>query len=162
MRELHAGIYEVEGLVPEADLATLADYVRGVDESVWFAKNSHGMFIEIDREDIQQIINSYIGQLGSMFSNKIIFPITRISRIVEGKKMDGHTDNLSEPRCIRGVVLYLNDDFVGGELHYKDIGVKYKPKAGSVIVHDAGYLHEVLPVESGTRYMITTFVWETA
>lgn len=160
MRELHTGVYEVEGLVSADDLATLADYVRGVDESVWFERNSHGLFIDVNQEDVKQILDAYVSTLGSMFSNKTIVPITRISRIPEGKKMDGHTDNLSEPRCIRGVVLYLNDDFAGGELHYNDINVTYKPKAGSVIVHDAGYYHEVRPVTSGTRYMATTFVWD--
>jgi hypothetical protein len=160
MRELYTGIYEVEGLVSEADLATLSEYVRGVDESVWFEKNSHGLFVEINQENIKQVFDSYIATLESMFDGKTILPISRISRVPQGKKMDGHTDNLSEPRCIRGVVLYLNDDFAGGELHYKDVGVTYKPRAGSVIVHDAGYFHEVLPVTEGTRYMATTFVWQ--
>jgi len=160
MKELYTGIYEVEGLISESDLAILSDYVRGVDESVWFEKNSHGLFVEINQENVKQVFDSYIETLESMFDGKTILSISRISRIPQGKKMDGHTDNLSEPRCIRGVVLYLNDDFSGGELFYRDIGVTYKPRAGSVIVHDAGYFHEVLPVTEGTRYMATTFVWQ--
>ncbi len=160
MKELHTGIYEVEGFIPNDDLSVLVDYVTGADDSEWFKKNSHGLFIEVNREDVQQILDSYVAKLGESFSGKTVLPIKRISRLTEGKNMGVHSDNLSEPRCIRGVILYLNDDYSGGEIHYRDVDVTYKPKAGSVIIHDSSYLHEVLPVTEGTRYMVTTFVWE--
>ncbi len=160
MKELYAGIYEIEGLVSEKDLSILVDYIDSVDDSKWFKKNSHGLFVEIDQENVQQVIDSYVEKLGDMFDGKKVLPISRITRLTEGKNMGAHTDNLSEPRCIRGVILYLNEDFSGGEIHYRDIGVTYKPRFGSVIVHDASYLHEVLTVTKGTRYVATTFIWE--
>lgn len=160
MKELYNGIYEVEGFIPNDDLSVLVDYITNADDSEWFKKNSHGLFIEVDREDVQQILDSYVAKLEESFSGKTVLPINRISRLIEGKNMGVHSDNLSEPRCIRGVILYLNDDYSGGEIHYRDIDVTHKPKAGSVIIHDASYLHEVLPVTEGTRYMATTFVWE--
>ena len=160
MKELHTGIYKVEGLVSNEDLATLVDYINSVDDSEWFKKNSHGLFIEVDQESVQQILDSYVTSLGEVFNGKIVLPVTRISRLIEGKNMGVHSDNLSQPKCIRGVILYLNDNYSGGEIHYRDVDVTYKPKAGSVIIHDSSYLHEVLPVTEGTRYMVTTFVWE--
>lgn len=160
MKELHTGIYELEGLIPNDDLSVVADYIRGIDDSEWFKKNSHGLFIEVGRDDIQQILDSYVARLGEVFDEKPILPIRRIARLTEGKSMGVHRDNTSEPRCIRGAILYLNEDFSGGELYYREIGLSYKPRYGSVIVHNSGYLHEVLPVLDGTRYVATTFIWE--
>ena len=160
MIELYSGIYEIPDFLTDQELTLLNEYVNGVSESDWFAKNSHGMFIEVDRPDVQEALEAYRSRVQAMFFGHGVLPIKRITRISQGKKMDGHTD-LGEPRCVHGVVLYLNDDFVGGELHYKDIGVRYKPRAGSIIVHEAKYFHEVLPVESGVRYSATTFVWKS-
>ena len=51
-------------------------------------------------------------------------------------------------------VIYLNDDFEGGELNYEELGIKYKPTAGSLIFHkgdDPLYRHSVDPIV-GMRY----------
>lgn len=62
-------------------------------------------------------------------------------------------------RSLTGLI-YLNDDFEGGEIQFNYIldeegkPFKYKPKAGEIIYfppHEA-YTHEVLPVTKGTRY----------
>ena len=51
-------------------------------------------------------------------------------------------------------VIYLNDDFEGGELNYEEIGIKFKPMAGALIFHkgdDAKYRHSVDSIV-GMRY----------
>jgi len=57
------------------------------------------------------------------------------------------------------VVLYLNDDYVGGELFFREQGVKIKPEAGSIVIFPSvePYYHESLPVESGIKYMAPGF-----
>jgi hypothetical protein len=61
-----------------------------------------------------------------------------------------------------GVVLYLNDDFTGGELKYTKKSIVHKPKAKSLVCHPASeeYEHEVLEVKSGTRKFISFFLEE--
>ena len=51
-------------------------------------------------------------------------------------------------------MIYLNDDFEGGHLTFRDHGLAFKPKTGSVIVFDVGIsnVHAVTEVTSGTRY----------
>lgn len=158
--ELYAGVQEIVGLLSNEELSVLTDYVFGINEDTWFVKNSHGLFVEVDSPDVVVVLESYRNGLAAMFEGKTILPIERITRTPEGKKIYGHTDNVGNSRSIKGVILYLNDDFEGGELYYKDIDLTYKPRAGSVIIHNADYYHEVLPVTSGTRYSATTFVWE--
>jgi len=49
-------------------------------------------------------------------------------------------------------IIYLNDDYEGGEISYPEYFLKYKPKAGDLIVHCVEVPHGVLLVKSGIRY----------
>jgi predicted 2-oxoglutarate/Fe(II)-dependent dioxygenase YbiX len=54
----------------------------------------------------------------------------------------------------------LNDhSFVGGEMHFAQAGISYRPKAGGVIMYPSNYIgrHEVKPVTSGNRYVYLQF-----
>jgi predicted 2-oxoglutarate/Fe(II)-dependent dioxygenase YbiX len=56
-------------------------------------------------------------------------------------------------------VLYINDDFEGGEFAFPDLHIQVKPKPGLLVCFpsDQNYLHSVLPVTQGTRYSIVTW-----
>ena len=53
-----------------------------------------------------------------------------------------------------GVVVYINDNYEGGEIYYVNQGISYKPKAGDLLVHSSEEkcMHGVRTVISGTRY----------
>lgn len=53
-------------------------------------------------------------------------------------------------------VMYLNDDYDGGEIEFVNSNIKIKPPAGSVIFFPSNYLyvHEVHPILSGFRYSL--------
>lgn len=80
-----------------------------------------------------------------------------------GIGMEVHADN--PPSLAQGVdtphglVLYLNDDYEGGEIYYSKLGIAIKPEAGSLVIHPGTieYSHGVTPVVSGTRYATTAF-----
>jgi predicted 2-oxoglutarate/Fe(II)-dependent dioxygenase YbiX len=57
------------------------------------------------------------------------------------------------------VLLYLNDEYEGGELEFTSFNYKIKPKAGMLIgfPSDHRYLHAALPTLSGTRYVIVSW-----
>jgi len=56
-------------------------------------------------------------------------------------------------------VIYVNDDYEGGELHFPLQGITYKPAAGTAVFFPANrrYAHSVLEVKSGTRYTAPQF-----
>jgi len=56
-------------------------------------------------------------------------------------------------------LIYLNDDYVGGEIGYPDKKLYIKPSAGSVIIFPGNLLHEVTDLENGHRYMTSTFAF---
>lgn len=58
-------------------------------------------------------------------------------------------------------LIYLNDDYEGGELNFRDHDICIKPSVGMMITFPGGIknVHEVKVVDSGTRYTIGSF-WD--
>jgi len=56
-------------------------------------------------------------------------------------------------------VVYLNDDYVGGELYFPNQDIQFKPKRGAVYFFpgDMNYVHGVTVLESGIRYTCPFF-----
>lgn len=60
------------------------------------------------------------------------------------------------------LIIYLNDDYVGGELEYENSSIKedikkIKPIKNSAILISKNVIHRVLPVLSGKRYSMVNF-----
>jgi predicted 2-oxoglutarate/Fe(II)-dependent dioxygenase YbiX len=73
--------------------------------------------------------------------------------------MGAHRDNELDDSVLFGIVIYLNDNYEGGEIYYQDLDLKIKPKARSMVIHPAGIKHEVLNVKgNNTRYTFSVFV----
>jgi predicted 2-oxoglutarate/Fe(II)-dependent dioxygenase YbiX len=110
-------------------------------------------------------IKDAILECSSNYSNKYSIDIGNltplsISKYFEGKGMGPHVDSYSEtPKEILSIVLYLNDDYEGGELYFKNQNIKVKPEAGSLIAFPSvdPYFHESLPVSFGIKYISPGF-----
>ncbi len=86
---------------------------------------------------------------------------------LEGAFADYHSDNTEldgTPNAWREnklvTIIYLNDDYAGGDLVFRDHPIKISPKTGSVVVFDVGIdnVHGVTEVESGSRWtMLASF-----
>lgn len=57
-------------------------------------------------------------------------------------------------------IIFLNDDFEGGEFVFPDLRVRIKPEPGLLIAFPSSefYLHQVEPVISGTRYAMVNWM----
>lgn len=60
-------------------------------------------------------------------------------------------------------LLYINDDYEGGELNFRDHTIKLKPKARQLVTFPGGInnVHEVTVVKGATRHTIGAF-WDYA
>lgn len=80
-----------------------------------------------------------------------------------GQSMGPHCDNYDgHSNLAFSMVTYLNDEYEGGELNFPNHEITIKPQAGSVIMFPSHepFLHQVLPIKNGTRYMLTTSVFK--
>lgn len=85
-----------------------------------------------------------------------------IKKYDQGVDMGPHVDS-SDPTTtnhpvISGVI-YLNDDYEGGELHFPNQNIKIKPESGSLIIFPSvePYLHHPQKIIRGNKYMIPLF-----
>lgn len=91
----------------------------------------------------------------------LLCPIS-ISKYSVGGEMGKHTDTYDDDKSRTiSVVLYLNDDYTGGEIEFEDQGIFIKPTAGSIMVFPSRkpYFHASKPVLSGEKYIVPGF-WE--
>ena len=79
----------------------------------------------------------------------------------EGIELQPHVDNMEpdgspniSPHRSFSSILYLNDDYEGGETYFPGHGVRIKPTAGALVVFGAGpeYVHGITRVTKGLRY----------
>jgi len=57
-----------------------------------------------------------------------------------------------------GMIIYFNDDYESGDIHYPEYNFSYKPKAGDLVIHDARNIHAVKYVKSGYRYTHSSYI----
>lgn len=71
----------------------------------------------------------------------------------KGGHLPQHQDQGVSTRVLSSV-MYLNDDYDGGEIEFINSGIKLSPKAGSIVFFPSNflYVHEVYPIKSGFRY----------
>ena len=110
-------------------------------------------------DDIFYRIKTEVGN----FLKKDIYEYTgfdSIYRSIVGQEMKTHSDRGLGVKFKYGLVLYLNDDYEGGEIFYPNAGIELKPQACSLVMHPAheGYRHGVKKVSAGTRYSMTSFL----
>jgi hypothetical protein len=77
--------------------------------------------------------------------------------------LPAHQDQGVSTRVL-SVLLYLNDNYDGGEIEFRHSNVKIKPEPGSVLFFPSNflYVHEVYPVTKGPRYALPNWYHNVA
>jgi hypothetical protein len=57
-----------------------------------------------------------------------------------------------------GFIIYLNDDYEGGEICYPEYNFCYKPNAGDLVIHKVTNIHAVKNINSGYRYTHSAYI----
>jgi predicted 2-oxoglutarate/Fe(II)-dependent dioxygenase YbiX len=131
--------------------------MRDNDRHVWQARDLATQLWPLLKEHIPQDVDGWrpIG-LNEQF---------RIYRYKDGQQFKTHPDgafkrNDHEHSKIT-VIVYLNDDFEGGETEFVMPHEIIEPKAGTLLLFAHGQLHKGNPVPKGTKYVFRTDVMYT-
>lgn len=102
--------------------------------------------------------------------------LVQFQRYNETQEYQPHYDYLNTPNNrgrlisndrVASMIVYLNDDFEGGETSFPSLDLKVPPKKGSVLYFRYDYtlpqvneltLHAGMPVTKGTKYIATCWV----
>jgi hypothetical protein len=74
-----------------------------------------------------------------------------------GTHFNIHADHGPKYNCTVSAVIYINDDYEGGDLKFPRLdNLVYKPRVGDIAVFPSNYIYEhaSLPMESGTKYCV--------
>lgn len=75
----------------------------------------------------------------------------------EGKHFNIHADHGPAYNCTVSAVIYINDDYEGGEIEFPRLnGYIHKPKVGDIAIFPSNYIYEhaSLPMKSGIKYCV--------
>lgn len=123
----------------------------------WNDKN-----LNISRYPFQKIFFNRLNDLIQEVDDSIeLSGFATIQRMQEGVKLTEHTDQHTDPSIQYAAIIYLNDDYVDGELFFQKKGIELKPKAGSLMLFPGNeeYEHGVRYVGPGPiRYVLVGFI----
>jgi predicted 2-oxoglutarate/Fe(II)-dependent dioxygenase YbiX len=84
-----------------------------------------------------------------------------LSKYLEGKAMGAHVDAdlEKEDQAAITAILYLNDNYEGGELFFREQQITLKPKAGTIVVFPSHtpFFHESFLIKKGSKYIMALF-----
>ena len=151
---------EVKFFISHIDSRTEEDWYADMATGHWAGRSL--LLRDSGSKEIEDITDKIQDRLFNSFTNySRIHQLNSILRALPGQSMGPHRDDV-EPEDkvnVYGVVIYLNDDYEGGEIYYPEFDLAHKPKAKSMVVHRASTLHGVNPVVGDrVRYILTSFV----
>ena len=133
---------------------TTEDFPPAEDKSSLALRDMHDYVFKLIRKCIEDYAASWkigINHYEPLSFAKYSYP---------HNSFDYHIDDSPDvPRTVSAVV-YLNEDYIGGELNFSRLeGLNIKPKTGDIIVFPSNYLyeHESKPVLEGAKYAVATF-----
>ena len=125
----------------------------------WQDKN-----LNIGQHPFQKILFDRLNNLVQIVDETIeLSGFATIQRMQEGVELKAHTDQDTDPSIRYAAILYLNDDYVDGELFFPINGLEFKPKPGTMLIFpgNAEYNHGVKHVGPGPiRYVLVGFIKE--
>lgn len=114
--------------------------------------------LDIKNNIKKQIIEKY------KLDKNIYIDTIQIARWYPNTSLPAHTDNEvgeggneSFQHRDFAALIYLNDNFSGGNTFYPELNIEIKPKVGSLVIHPCDMLHGISEIEDNTRYTINSF-----
>jgi predicted 2-oxoglutarate/Fe(II)-dependent dioxygenase YbiX len=77
-----------------------------------------------------------------------------------GEEYKGHYDGGTGTGRSISALVYLNDNYEGGDLEFVHFGIKIKPQKGMLVLFPSNfaYTHIAHPVTSGAKYALVTWI----
>jgi hypothetical protein len=77
-----------------------------------------------------------------------------------GQEYHSHYDGSTGDGRSLSAILYLNDNYEGGQIEFVNFNITIKPTAGMLLLFPSNYAyrHKAHPVTSGTKYAIVTWL----
>lgn len=154
----------VNNFVGPEDCKVLMEYIGSVDSQFTEFGNEEKeftFFANFNDTTITEILNFYGNRTLDFVKRHYDGPFkdydetkTHLAKFEEGSEMHVHFDS-TKPNDI-ATLIYINDNYEGGEIHFPDHDISIKPKAGDLLCFPdtPEFLHGVNKVSGSSRYTI--------
>lgn len=173
-KQIHEQIFLIENFISDEEKDELLSIAKSASQEDWekdYIENNNGYEIDKNalwydkalniesklRVDLQERLKKAIPK---EFKVK---KFLTIQRHYPGSNLPEHIDKDHDENMEYAAVLYLNEDYIGGELYFPNLNINLRLPEKSLILFYTGnpYLHGVKEVLPGpTRYVIATFIWK--
>jgi len=108
---------------------------------------------------IKKIQARFMEKISDFYNVTVHVPTPSIARWFVGNSQYPHADKTHYPDYDIGSVIYLNNDYEGGEIYFPQHDIELRPIAGNAIAFpgDEYYMHGVREITSGSRYTLPIF-----
>jgi hypothetical protein len=174
LEQLEDNIFYIKNFMSKEDIAVAYSIISNLSEQDWsildneLVEDWKGKFYDHNNNKLNNSLRSKVDRFASIFKDYKIIGYNRILRQPPGANMVAHIDPINDigngSKREYAAIIYLNDNYDGGEISYINFGIKIKPEAGSLIIFKTGpdYLHEVLEVSGNTpRYCLPGFIFSS-
>jgi hypothetical protein len=161
---LSPDIYEIEDFVSIEQETKVLEYCNSLQESDWWHEEQKETFFYGKQKlgELPDVFKEIDANVQNLFSSVDYIGNVALQRYLDKEPMQVHRDYWIKDidHYIRyGIVIYYNDNYIGGEIEYPELGIVHKPKARSLVMHGGNILHGPRKVEGNTpRYFSTGFV----
>ena len=147
---------------------TLMKKMEKNNSLIRFRDNQDVLIAPPNHSESNKLINKYskIAKKYHVDQNGFALPIYTSEAYLSLWNVDAsagvHSDSNHTEWIIFSTVLYLNNDYDGGEIYFPNQGIEIRPQAGDMVIFPSGgheYFHGVNPITSGKRYTIA--MWHT-
>ena len=165
-----------ENIISEEDCQYLVNAITTLDlwenagHEFWDGRiTNYYSILRHDKKAAEIMLDANI-KCGNIIKNNYAIPeaysdTLQVVRWFPGMEQPPHADDMTntdvtglEHRAF-GSIIYLNDNYGGGNTYYPNFDISITPKAGTLAIHpgDPEHLHGVTKIEDGMRYTIASF-----
>ena len=132
-----------------------------ISESPRIEKNKTNFYFRqyLDLQD--PLIHNIVMRLQSYIKTKLYTNLELTSIWINKLDVNSNKDDKFHTDILPvSLILYLNDDYTGGELEYLDntnSKLKIIPEKNLIVTMNSQLKHRVLPISSGVRYSLVAF-----
>lgn len=166
---LHDGIYCIKNFLTQDEVSETYQYVENLKEEDWVSQQDYEINPEWN-DKIAHLPNHFQIRRAHERMRDIICDnheyeykiFSTVQRHYPGSKLYEHVDSGHSPKLYYASVVYLNDNYNGGELYFPNQNIEIKPSVGSLMMFPTKdeFLHGTRKVEDGpTRYVSSSFIW---
>lgn len=161
IKKISPDLYEIENFISDEELNEIMNFINTLEEKDWYFDDSDDFWNGKRTQYEEGMLKKLTKRVNGILETNIDNTGLAIQRFKKDEYIKEHRDYwiYDLDHHIRfGLVLYLNDNYEGGEIYYPELDIKIKPKSRSLFIHGGNILHQSMPVISDSiRYFSTCF-----